>query len=482
MTIETAMAKTKTGRPICKASRNEFASPAHRPISFSAAREQFIKPLSCCLILIFGCFSAHAFSVSGNLYQTDGSASDTQAAINAAPNGATVQIPNGTYNWSSQVTIANKAITLQGQSINGVVINNNSTVDGVLTIMEATSGSVVLSSINMADAGVTGSNGTLHHVTVNHTQGGQPVLVHDCYFATGGSVLVYAMLWATNGGVIWNCTFDSKMNYAGGIQFKYGDNSSWTQPSTMGMADVTGTANTYVEDCVFKTCYLGCTDFDDDSRTVIRHCQMQDSANYSHGQDTSPDGNRHWELYNNKYTFTASGSGYPLNLQDWFTIRGGTGVIFNNTFDSIQYKQSDIQFNVYSINRISNAIPCQTSYPAARQVGQTWLGVGKNGAYAYGNAPYDNAAGPGYGVDPVYIWGNGGVGASDPGFVGLNQYSPDDCGNGQAIGNYVQANRDYVLGPKPGYTPYTYPHPLRGGSPAVSQPTPLPPQSLRVIR
>lgn len=68
----------------------------------------------------------------------------------------------------------------------------------------------------------------------------------------------------------------------------------------------------------------------------------------------------------------------------------------------------------------------------------------------------------GYSTDPVYIWGNTGTPTTSPMFVGLNQYSPDECGNGQLISNYVHAGRDYAVGKaKPGYAKYAYPHPLR---------------------
>jgi hypothetical protein len=330
-------------------------------------------------------------------------------------------------------------------------------------VNEARDRSVEISALRFVSGSPSGPAGSCHHMRVLHTPGGKPVLLHDCYFETNGGAVVYAVEWITNGGVIWNCKFASNYNFAGGIQFKCSDNSTWATPSTMGTADVNGTANTYVEDCTFTGMYLGCTDFDDDSRTVIRHCTIDNSALYSHGQDTSPDGARHWEVYDNTFIYTPNGSppgfpkvAFPLNLQDWFTVRGGTGIIANNVFPNILYKNIAIQMNVYSINRRSNSIPCQTRYPAARQVGQSWIG---RGGYSYANAPFD---GSGYSTDPVYIWGNTGTATASPTFVGLNQYAPDECGNGQLISNYVHAGRDYVIGKaKPGYAKYTYPHPLR---------------------
>jgi hypothetical protein len=416
------------------------------------------------LILLIARLHAVAFTNLGNgVYQSNGTTADTQSAINAARTGFTVQIPNGSYTWTSAVTIPGKGIKLTGQSVGGVTIKNSSNLDGIILVNEAKNRSVEVSALRVVSGSPTGSGGSCHHMRVLHNPGGKPVLVHDCYFETNGGAVSYSIEWLTNGGVIWDCKFASNYNFAGGIQFKYPNNAAWTTPSTMGMADVNGTANTYVEDCSFTGMYLGCMDFDDDSRTVIRHCTMDNSAITSHGQDTSPDGARHWEVYDNTFIYDGSGAprnfpkvAFPLNLQNWFMIRGGTGIIADNVFPNILYKNVAIQMNVYSINRLSNSIPCQTSYPAARQVGQTWIGAG---GYAYSNAPLD---GTGYSTDPVYIWGNTGTATTSPTFVGLNQYAPDECGNGQLISNYVHAGRDYVVGkPKPGYGKYTYPHPLR---------------------
>ena len=50
--------------------------------------------------------------------------------------------------------------------------------------------------------------------------------------------------------------------------------------------------------------------------------------------------------------------------------------------------------------------------------------------------------------------------------VGLECSSPDTASN------YIVSGRDYIFGAKPGYSPYTYPHPLtlgqssQGNSPA----------------
>jgi hypothetical protein len=430
-------------------------------------------------------------SASGATIQTDGSSRSVQSAISKAQPGDTVLIPNGTYHWASQVTV-NKFVHLQGASIGGVTLIDDISSGGVMVVVNSSpAGNTSISNLVIIPGAVNGASNQSYGLGVY--AGGQPVLLHDCtFYTTQSNPYNYDVQWGMNGGVIWNCTFDSLGNYIAGIEFQQQNDTDWKNPSTVGTLDTNGVRNTYVEDCTFKTAYISCSDMGDDARVVYRHCTFFNSTLYCHGQDTSPWGARQWEVYNNTFTWTGSGSGsktvnghtyswtYPLNQQCWFSVRGGTGVFWGNAIDSILWKHEVIQLNVFSINRASNDIPCQTQYPAARQVGQGWIGAG---GYAYANASID---GTGYTTDPICVWGNTGSGvASGEAVVGLNQYAPDDCGNGQLIENYVQQGRDYLFSAKANYTPYPYPHPLRSGSriatSAPKQPGRLrrPPHSIR---
>src|SRR5262249_19358795 len=94
-------------------------------------------------------------------------------------------------------------------------------------------------------------------------------------------------------------------------------------------------------------------------------------------------------------------------------------------------------------------------------------------------------------TEGMWIWGNTGSATTTGNQVdlfGLTQYTPDECGNGQLVGNYLQQGRDYFFTAKPGYTPYPHPHPLHtafavtGGNPTPTpNATPLAPQNLRVV-
>ena len=295
------------------------------------------------------------------------------------------------------------------------------------------------------------------------------VLVHDSTF-NSGSIPEYMIQCLDNGIVFWNDTIA-----VGGINFvcdKYGYTASWNTPDTMGAKDTTGLANTYIEDCKFEQDYF-VTNFDDNSRVVARYNTLQDAAFGSHGQDTSLYGPRHWEIYNNTCIVS---NGNPYNLQTWFTVRGGTGVITGNSMEDIPYDKTGIQLNVYSITRGMNdgaeGIFCPLAYPAPRQVGWGWsssssaeFGVGDdthaNRLVGDSSPGIFGADGIGAVLDPVYIWGNTGTETTDPNYVGTLTFEPDNCGHNNQIATYLKEGRDYYVNvAKPNWSPYTYPHPL----------------------
>jgi hypothetical protein len=390
----------------------------------------------------------------------DGSPASVQAAINAAAPGSTVEIANGTYTWTSGVHV-DKAIKLKGQSKGGVIIKCTEITATLIGAVEPNSGNLQIADL---DFQFSGQGGTFAiSVGPSSPRGTGRVLVHDCNF----KILSwgYAIRWTTNGGVIWNCDFDGSANGGmTGIGFKAPDlGDSWQSLATFGTGDRDGLTNTYVEDCIFRAASTACTDFDDNSRVVVRHCIIDNALLGSHGQETSPMGVRTWEVYDNEFKCRSDNA---YNMNAYFGIRGGTGVITDNDFEDIPGK-GKIAFSVFSIRRLCS-IPCQTQYPAARQVGQGWIG---EGGYSYPNMPAD---GSGYFTDPICIWNNRGAGASSGSFVILSEYHPDECGNNQQIADYVKLGRDYKLEPRSNYQKYPYPHPLRGGGGGSPTPTPTP--------
>jgi hypothetical protein len=402
--------------------------------------------VSACLL---SCFSALGYTLnqSTKTVTTDGSSSDVQGAIGAASDGWTVLVPSGSFSWSG-ISISGKGIWLRG------VGAASTTVSGSININKDSTHAVEVSGINFASGNP--------KIRVMGSWNAKPVIVHDCTFNENGTA---SFLFEVNGGLIYNCTFTGSGNYNDqAVKVKINSNveNQWTSPDTLGNHDSGGDKNVYVEDCAFARMPYQAFDFDGCSRMVVRNCTFTDSAITSHGADTGPISTRHYEIYNNRFIFSNFGDcdGSLTPPLDYFMfIRGGTGCIYSNTTDNLSScawgNKSEIKLTVYNITRNGGQVPCQTSYPAYQQIGQ-----GHNGST--------------YFTDPLYIWGN-----STTAGVGIFQYSPDECGNGQQIGNYIRLNRDYFLSARPGYTGYAYPHPLRGSS--AGPPAPAPPTGLRII-
>jgi hypothetical protein len=416
--------------------------------------------------------AAPGYTVAANTHLTNGSAEDVQAAINAASNGAVITIRNGSYTWSRQVTNRkNTAIHLIAESLGGVTIRRVYRGGNMQVLNASPNGYVELGGIHFTSH-LDGANDNYSFTVVANqlVSGGLPILIHDCSFITGYE---YALHVAGNGGVVWNCSFATHSDSLGGISFVNTSETCapWNQPDTLGgsptkygTGDPNGTRNTYVESCYFRDAWTAMANWDDNSRIVWRYNQMYNACCASHGQETSIWGTRQWEVYGCTFIYTTSGKAfggtkYPLNLNYWLEIRGGTGVVTNNAIDDIPNK-SGIQLNVFSINR-RDSIPCQTAYPAARQTGQGWSATS---TATYGT-PVVEKDGTGDVTDPLYVWSNSGTETNDPGYVALNQYKPDQCGNGEKIGTFLQENRDYFVNvAMPEWTPFTYPHPLRSNA------------------
>ena len=323
------------------------------------------------------------------------------------------------------------------------------------------------------------------HIHVNGTTNGTPVLIHDNWFTqTGG--LGAGVNFSVNRGIVYRNSFNNNLcsasfvpgcstTISGAIGNKSeGDLASWTTPSTMGMADTGGTHNVYLEDNYFLGFWQAMTGMDGHSRMVVRYNVFDSSALGSHGADTEDLGVRHFEVYNNTFVQSDRG-GDPYNLNYWFYIRGGTGVITDNVFDDLNTPgywgdKAEILATIQNLQRGSAPNPCWGAnipgiqYPAPRQVGMGYV----TGAAGNDSITYKGDS------EPLYIWNNTGT------YVfSLQDYGGTNCTNPDSVVDYVKSGRDYFwnAGAKPGYTKYTYPHPLRQEGVGT---TPSPPMNLRI--
>lgn len=390
------------------------------------------------LVLVFACVApAEAATINA----ASCSQANVASAIASASPGDTVQVPAGTCSWSGGLSISGIRLIGAGKSATGTVITA-----GTVTMTKHATQPTRLSGFRFT--------GTDIHAIVSGSTSARAYIIDNNYF--NGSNNDFVNLNA-NGGLLHHNDFFNPPSSAGGPDvFMIHPNENWSQPTTFGNADTQGPnggeRNIYFEDNTFTNILETAPDGDQGARVVIRHNAYVDSSIVFHSgapNDTSTDGTRQFEVYNNTFQRVACNN----NVNKWLWARGGSGVIANNTMDVVS--SSCFGGKV----EISLGVGCPSAYPVAHQIGQT-------SSTAQNPPPL-----------PMLIFGNTGAGSTDSKFISVGA---NDTGGGGSTGcsnpgSYVQVNRDYYLSNHWNWVPYTYPHPLQslGGSGGTAPSAPL---------
>lgn len=358
------------------------------------------------------------------------SAADVQTAINAASDGDTVQIPAGSSTWTTQVT-GNKAIRTVGAGLGNTNITNNyDSSSGAMWISTYSgAGNRDISQISFIGDGANNNEQSLRFLGLT------PTRIHHCNFTGAGTAIRIITEDGFTGAVIDHCNFTGSLVNAELIQVNGADAATtWTADSTLGEVDAL-----YVEDCTFVKdsgvdagghAIMGSKG----ARYVFRYNTVADMDIDAHGNCPNR-ATRQFEIYNNTCT-VSSGKSLPF----WIYLRGGTGVVHNNTMTvSGTLNNGDIFLQEHQIRR-----DCPTQCLPGPETDQ--LGRGKDQV-----------------LDPIYEWNNT-VDAADIDYV-LNDFTPDNsltaCGTEQFMTDYFTENTDYYADTeRPSYTAFTYPHPL----------------------
>jgi len=376
-----------------------------------------------------------------------------QSAVNSAADGDTVVVPAGTCTWSAPLSISSKTITLKGagSGSGGTKIQHGGGDHTLVSVDAGTKkGKMDISGFWFAGAANTW-NGTA--MQLYGPDGWKNLRVHHNVF-DGNHPWTIKGSSATHGLIDHN-TFKGS---AYGIMLYGNGAKDWAAPLTLGTADFF-----FVEDNNFDfNDFYGNTgapvmDMDSGGRQVFRNNIVRNGMWETHDKARSGLVSANaYEIYNNQFTSVSS---------KWkgLDVSAGTGVIWGNSFSSnysipvgaIDYKS----FDPRSVRKCDGTDPADQN--VAGQAGwrcQYQIGSMGEGPTAYGY--------------PLYVWKNTVNGAE----VGMK--CTDGC-------NHVQAGRDFVnsASAKSGYTAYTYPHPLQGGStptdpeppatPALTAPTNL---------
>ncbi len=372
------------------------------------------------LLVIICLFIGGGKTYAGVIQAASTSRADIQAAINSASDGDIVVVPAGISTWTSRVTISAQ-ITLQGAGQRKTVITK-------------TGGDYALYANGVDNLRITGftiRGGNYSSNGINLAGNPKGFRIDNNKFTqcTGSAVQIrgYAK------GVIDHNNFIDNQKYDVVI---YGDNDAgWQRPINLGTDEAV-----YVEDNYFEHTNTPSNAHsiasNHGSRYVFRYNTINDNGSLNtvpidaHGNCYYGRGSVSYEIYNNTINSEHSYNGMG--------IRGGTGVIFGNTYIG------DFTNPIYLTNYRSWKTNCSTggivsAYPAPDQ------------------------------INNLYIWGN--IYNEQP------LTSVTIASSGYAF-DHIQEDRDYYS-ERPSYTPYVYPHPLTGGADTTS---PSPPSNLRIVQ
>jgi hypothetical protein len=428
------------------------------------------------VVLLFGlCLGGPVRLSATTRYASTCSQTDVTAAISSAVAGDTVSVPAGSCNWSSTVTVS-KNIVLQGAGIDvttitfaglaltfpGDATTNNSRVTGFTF-----NGAVQFNAPSNTAAWFRLDHNKIVRNTAtdaamgtwdNAIWGTERILIdHNTLTHTGSSDMRF---WI----------FDGETG---------ADPAVWREASAIGTAHnvfiedntITNTSVTSGNEMFFQIWWAG--------RVVLRYNTIHNMTIDVHDyRDGSQRGGRSWEVYENTWVWD---TGFDL---EWMNFRGGTGVVYNNTLTGDTVQAHGIHLMAYSAIGYVSPICCAYSpdylftmdnigrgqFSGTKTAGDTSLATDCSLAHR----PNWTET-----LEPAYFWNNTRNGSAAS--ISVDGMTNDSgtlsaCGAVQNESTVIQLNRDYYTsGARPGYSAYTYPHPLvSADSGTVSDPSTSP--------
>lgn len=327
--------------------------------------------------------------------------STVQAAASASFPGQTIVLPAGTCDWGANQLWILGGISLKGAGMNATIIQRTAPVPAntYLVRYDCTNGRP----INFSDMTLVGANLSYSQDRGLGLIGGcVDFSVRNAKFTNFVFAGVEVRGLARQRGVIYNNQFIDNYNATvhnlGYGVVVFGD-GTWP-------ALELGSANAVFVEDNYMSGNRHHIASNNGARYVFRHNVgvsndlTKDFPQVdAHGLSSSPRGTRSWEVYDNTFSAVLKSGRQFAGVG----IRGGDGVIFRNTYTS----------NIASpVALILEGVACGT-YPVQDQISQAFIAE------------------------------------SSPAAVSSK------CEQSIALG------REYFLGKKPNYTPYSYPHPLR---------------------
>ena len=428
-----------------------------------------VKARSASLLVVVAVMSLSTVrsALGGTITAATCNKADVQNAVNAAANGDTVAVPAGTCTWAERVIWTNKAITVMGAGIGQTVIVGNS-----LFGIEASANPASFRISNFTFRGPGGEANEAIQIknynSTSFTKGWRVDHNRFLYSNAGETMNIYGLTW----GVIDHNTWDTTAGGAPALPFyAYGYLNSetgtgnslygstyWNRPMNLGSDEAI-----YFEDNTLNfAAAIGqpfVFDMDFGGAVVMRYNVVHNAYVQTHSARTNGRGGFKYEVYNN--VFTDSNARFAI-------MRSGSGVFFNNQVTGTEIT-IDIDSQHIPGNAAFSAAPlglCSATNPYDGHIESTgW--------------PCLDQPGRGGGVTganqesiPLYSWNNGSLATCATGgacnnttFIKLNGAAADQAAYIKST-PHVNGQVDFVNNgstPKPGYTPFIYPHPTVSG-------------------
>jgi hypothetical protein len=359
---------------------------------------------------------------SAKVYATSCNIDHVASAISNAQNGSVVIIPPGNCSWDSRISIAKQGIALIGAGIG----RTNISVGDNLTGSQYSTFLISINAQGVKVAGFTFLGNSQNSKSIINLAG-EDFHISDNRFEGNKTYSIYA---SGVYGTISNNQFIGAMGNEEMI-FVRGPTDSWQTNSSFGTKE-----NLFIENNTFSGSGYVC-DINSNGRAVVRNNLIEGNMKIDgHGKasNTPPRGVRHMEIYDNNWTSTAS---FWTALE----IRGGTGVIYNNTAtapsNGASFYLTDYGYTAAWPN-FGSVCQCPSDYPVDDQIG-----VGKDTKAAAS--------------EPLYIWNN--LRSDVEWNLSWKSVSACEATCGSFIlQDVIQEGIDYKIEQKLDYYPYPYPN------------------------
>jgi hypothetical protein len=402
-----------------------------------------VKQLLCLLCLL--CFPlvvwAQFSSCGTDCLEADTcSQANVAATVTAADAGDTVQIPAGSCTWSDPVVVT-KALNIIGAGQGVTIITQNGQSDGTWDLDQA-SGTLSLGEMTI-NGTIGGFNGSIQSIKQDNTR------VHHMTFDFSTDRHAIRVNGNRSNVLIDNCIFTGSTR---GVNI-FASSAYWT---TAAEYDPGTSKGVYIEESTFNRSGVEVVDLNAGGAYVFRHNDVPNGGNVIiHGADSGDRSGGYAEIYNNTFDNPGATRDFPMNF------RGGSQIIYNNTitgpfnqpiktqnYRSCYTENTGLSFHANNQNDCEHdsvnvldgdESPEDNGWPCKDQIGR----------------------GPNQSSKPSYEWDN----THNGGNANFNVNNLGGCSN-PSTNDHIQSGRDYFTDTEmPGYTAYTYPHPLQGEPP-----------------